>query len=482
MAHIIVVGLSHKTAPVELREKLAVPESRMGEALSRLCSYPGIREGLLLSTCNRVEVYAVVDEVESGYMSVQEFLADTHFSLSSEELTPHLYWYPGDRAIRHLFRVSASLDSMIVGEPQILGQLKDAFEMALTYKTSNVILNKIVRKAISVAKRVRTETKISETAVSVSYAAVELARKIFSNLGERTVFLVGAGEMGKLAARHLVNQGVRRIMISTRTPHSTVDLAKRFNGVPIPFEDFRREMAEADIVLCSTGASHYLIHAEDVQRAVRQRMNRPIFLIDISVPRNIDPSVKDIDNAFLFDIDDLELRVESNREERLREAAKAERMIEEEVGVVLQWLKSLEVTPTIVSLRRRAEDIKRGEIEKTLGRLGNLSVQERRLVEGLASAIVNKLLHGPLVTLKTEAYSSSAAMFIEAARRFFNLDEVAGPGQAESVAESVKEADRETDPGQPDAPVPAVDCSRDHARQERESSESDPSPHRSQPD
>lgn len=429
MDHILVVGLSHKTAPVELRERLAVPESRMGEALGRLCSYPGIREGLLLSTCNRVEVYAVVDDVEAGYTSVQEFLADIHLSLSSEELAPHLYCYTGDRAICHLFRVAASLDSMIVGEPQILGQLKDAFEMALAHKTSDVILNKVVRKAISVAKRVRTETKISETAVSVSYAAVELARKIFSNLREKTVFLVGAGEMAKLAARHLMNQGVRRIMISTRNPHSALDLAKRFNGVPIPFEDFRGEMAEADIVLCSTGASHYLILAEDVQRAVRQRMNRPIFLIDISVPRNIDPSVKDIDNAFLFDIDDLEHRVENNREERLREAAKAERMIEEEVRVVLQWLKSLEVTPTIVALCQRAEDIKRGELEKALGRLGNLSPQERSLVEGMASAIVNKLLHGPLVTLKTEAHASSAARFIEAARRFFNLDEAGGPGR-----------------------------------------------------
>lgn len=453
MDTIIVVGLSHKTAPVELRERLAVPESRLGEALCRLCSYPAIREGLLLSTCNRVEVYAVVEEVEAGYASVQEFLADSHMSLSSEELTPHLYWYTGDRAISHLFRVAASLDSMIVGEPQILGQLKDAFEVALAHKTSDVILNKIVKKGISVAKRVRTETRISDTAVSVSYAAVELAKKIFSNLSEKTVLLVGAGEMAKLAARHLMNQGVHRVMISTRNPHNAVDLANRFNGVSIPFEDFRREMGEADIVLCSTGASHYLIHAEDVQRAIRQRMNRPIFLIDISVPRNIDPSVKDIDNAFLFDIDDLELHIENNREERRREAAKAERMIEDEVVVALQWLKSLEVTPTIVALRQRAEDIKRGELEKTLGRLANLSPQERSLVEGLASAIVNKLLHGPLVALKQEAHASSSAMFIEAARRFFNLDDAAGS----EAAEDARESGRRAEAARPDVPVPAVD-------------------------
>jgi glutamyl-tRNA reductase len=421
--NIIVVGLSHKTAPVEIRERLAVPESRLGEALSRLCSYPGIREGIVLSTCNRVEVYAVVEQLESGYARVQEFLADAHLSLSSEQLTPHLYWHADDRAICHLFRVAASLDSMVVGESQILGQLKDAFEVALAHKSSGVILNKVVKKAISVAKRVRTETKIAETAVSVSYAAVELAKKIFSNLREKTVLLVGAGEMAKLAATHLIANGVQRVMITTRDPHNALDLAKRFHGVSIPFDEFRREMAAADIVLCSTGASHYLIRTEDVQRAVRQRMNRPIFLIDISVPRNIEPSVKDVDNAFLFDIDDLEMRIEQNREERQGEAVRAERMVEDEVGVIGQWLKSLEVIPTIVALRNRAEEIKRSELDKALGRLGSLSLQERGLVEGLASAIVNKLLHGPLVTLKEEAHSPGGTMFIEAARRFFNLDD-----------------------------------------------------------
>ncbi len=431
--NIIAVGISHKTAPVEVREMLAVPESRLGEALHRLCSYPGIKEGVLLSTCNRVEVYAVVQDVEAGFARVQEFLADTHLSLSSEQLTPHLYWHMDDRAIGHLFRVAASLDSMIVGEPQILGQLKDAFEAALTHKASGVILNKMVKKAISVAKRVRTETKIAETAVSVSYAAVELARKIFSNLGEKTVLLVGAGEMAKLAAKHLINNGVRRVMITTRNPQGALELAKRFNGVSIPFDEFRREMAEADIVLCSTGASQYLIKAEDVQQAVRRRMNRPIFLIDISVPRNIEPSVKDIDNAFLFDIDDLETRVDQKLEERRREASKAEQMIEEEVQVILHWLKSLDVTPTIVALRKRAEEIKQAEIEKVMGRLGHLSQQERGAIEGLASAIVNKLLHGSLVTLKTEANSASSTMFVEAAKRFYNLDSVPASEKVEEA-------------------------------------------------
>lgn len=435
--HLIVVGLSHKTAPVEIREKLAVPESRLGEALSRLCTYPGIREGVLLSTCNRVEVYSVVDDVEAGCGRIQQFLADTHLSLSSEQLTPHLYWHTGDRAIAHLFRVAASLDSMIIGESQILGQLKDAYEVALGHKTTGVIMNKVVKKAISVAKRVRTETKIAETAVSVSYAAVELAKKIFSNLDEKTVLLVGAGEMAKLAARHLIAQGVRHVRITTRTPQHAVDLAAKFGGTPVPFEQFKEEMASADIVLVSTGAAHYIVGAGDVERAVEKRGNQPMFLIDISVPRNIDPAVRHVDNAFLFDIDDLTHRVEQNRAERLQEAEKAERMVVEEVGAIIEWMKSLEVTPTIVALRNRVDDIKRAEVEKVLGRLGHLSQQDKELVENLASSIVNKLIHRTMVTLKSEVNSSNGPAFVEAARRFFHLDQSSSHG-----AVSGRESDR----------------------------------------
>jgi glutamyl-tRNA reductase len=419
--HIVVVGLSHKTAPVEIREKLAIPESRMGEALGRLCSYQGVREGVLLSTCNRVEVYAVVDEIESGYGRIQDFLADAHLSLSSEQLTPHLYWHEGDRALGHLFRVASSLDSMIIGESQILGQIKEAFEVALTHKSTGIILNKVMKKAISVAKRVRTETKISEMAVSVSYAAVELAKKIFSDLTEKTVLLVGAGEMAKLAARHFIASGVRHVRVTTRSPQHAVELANRFGGTAVPFEEFREDMATADIVLVSTGAAHYLVSEDDVQHSVKQRMNRPMFLIDISVPRNIDPAVRHVDNAFLFDIDDLKTRVDQNRGERLNEAEKAERMVVDEVGVVRQWLQSLEVTPTIVALRARIDEIKRAEIDKTLGRLANLSSTERELVEAMASSIVNKLIHNTMVTLKAEVNSSEGAAFVEAARRFFGL-------------------------------------------------------------
>ncbi len=427
--HLIVVGLSHKTAPVEIRERLAVPESRLGEALTRLCSYSGVKEGILLSTCNRVEVYSVVDDVENGYGRIQEFLADTHLSLSSEQLTPHLYWHTGDRAIGHLFRVAASLDSMIIGESQILGQLKGAFEVALAHRTTGVIMNKVVKKAISVAKRVRTETKIAEMAVSVSYAAVELAKKIFSDLHEKTVLLIGAGEMAKLAARHLIAHGVRHVRITTRTPQHAVDLAAKFDGTAVPFDQFKDDMASADIVLVSTGAAHYLVGAEDVRRAVEERMNRPMFLIDISVPRNIDPAVRHVDNAFLFDIDDLTQRVEQNRAGRVQEAEKAERMVLEEVTTMLDWMKSLEVTPTIVALRSHVDDLKRTEVDKVLARLPHLSSQDRDAVEGLASSIVNKLIHRTMVTLKAEVNSSNGPAFVEAARRFFSLDQPAASVQ-----------------------------------------------------
>ncbi len=421
--NIILLGLNHRTAPVELRELLAIPESRIGEALDRLMSYPGIKEAMYLGTCNRVEVYAVVEQGEWGFRRLEDFLVSTHFSLSSDDLLPHLYRYSDEEAMAHLFRVSASLDSMVVGEPQILGQVKEAYEQALTHRSSGVILNKVVKKAISVGKGVRTYTRIGEYAVSVSYAAVELAKKVFSNLQDQVVLLVGAGDMGKLAARHLVDQGVKEVLITTRNQHRAQALAERFHGQAIPYEQLRGVLPKADIVICATGAPHYVISKEDVEGAVYQRMNRPMFFIDITVPRNIDPGAKDVDNAFLFDIDDLKAHVGHNQEERLREAQKAESLVKEEVSTMVSWVRGLEAKPTIVALRKKAEDIKQVELDKAFSRLGELSHKDRTAIEGLASAIVNKLLHGPLVTLKAEAQSQNGFAFIEAARRFFELRE-----------------------------------------------------------
>lgn len=420
--NIIAVGLNHRTAPVELRERLAVTEARLPEALARLKRWPGIDEGVILSTCNRVELYAVVKDTELGLESLSEYMVTIAAGVSPEQVEPHLYRLDGAEAVRHLFRVAASLDSMVIGEPQILGQVKEAFEAALAEKSTGVVLNKVVKKAISVGKRVRTETGIAENAVSVSYAAVELAKKIFQSLAEKTVLLVGAGEMGKLAARHLINAGVRHVLITNRNYDRALDVAKRFNALPVPFNEFTHEMAGADIIVCATAADSFVIGPEDVQRAIHARRNRPMFLIDISDPRNIDPAVGSLDNAYLYNIDDLQGHVDMNVEQRLREALKAEDIVRAEVPSVVVWLKSLEVVPTIVALRRKADEIQRAEIERILAKLGSLSPRQRELVEELASAITNKLLHSPLIALKAEADSPNGSLFAETAQRLFDLE------------------------------------------------------------
>lgn len=419
---IIVVGLNHRTTPIEIREKFSISDAQIREALIRLKSYHGIDEGLILSTCNRVEVCAVVQQLQTGFQRIKEFFEDYHTGLSSEEWNASLYLYSADEAIRHVFRVASSLDSMVIGEPQILGQLKEAFNIAMHQKATGVILNKVFRKAISVAKRVRTETKIAENAVSVSFAAVELAKKVFGRLEGKEALLVGAGEMAELAVRHLLDNGVRKVMITTRNFDNAIELAKRFDGIPLRLEEFPRYLAEADILICSTGASHYVISEEHIAKAIQRRMNRPIFLIDISVPRNIDPHVNRIDNVFLYDIDDLQLIVDANLEGRQKEALKAEGIVSEELQGFNKWLKSLEVVPTITALREKAEEIRRVEMNKFISKLSRLSPEQREVVDGLIASIINKLLHSPLVALKDEARSKNGALYVEAARRLFNLD------------------------------------------------------------
>ncbi|MBI3597666.1 MAG: glutamyl-tRNA reductase [Nitrospirae bacterium] len=419
---IIVVGLNHRTTPIEIREKFSISDAQLREALIRLKSYHGIDEGLILSTCNRVEVCAVVQQLQTGFQRIKEFFEDYHTGLSPEEWNDSLYLYSADEAVRHVFRVASSLDSMVIGEPQILGQLKEAFDIAMHQKATGVILNKVFRKAISVAKRVRTETKIAENAVSISFAAVELAKKVFGRLEGKEALLVGAGEMAELAVRHLLDNGVRKVMITTRNFDNAIELAKRFDGIPLRLEEFPRYLAEADILICSTGASHYVISEEHIDKAIQRRKNRPIFLIDISVPRNIDPHVNQIDNVFLYDIDDLQLIVDANLEGRQKEALKAEGIVSEELQAFNKWLKSLEVVPTITALREKAEEIRRVEMNKFISKLSRLSPEQREVVDGLIASIINKLLHSPLVALKDEARSKNGALYVEAVRRLFNLD------------------------------------------------------------
>lgn len=422
--NIVIVGLNHRTASVDIRERLAVSEGGMGDALYRLTADPMIEEGLILSTCNRVEVCAVVKETHRGFDVIKNFLATSDDALTLETITPSLYIYSSSKAIEHLFRVASSLDSMIVGEPQILGQLKDAFDHAMIHKTTGIILNKAFKKAISVAKRVRTDTKIAESAVSISFAAVELAKKIFGKLEGKSVMLIGAGEMAELAARHFVGNGVESITIANRSYERGVELAKTFNGTPIKFDDFEAEMVKSDIVLCSAGAPYYLIKPEAVKKVIELRKNRPVFFIDISVPRNIDPEINAFDNVFLYDIDDLQHSVQSNLASRKKEALKAEEIIADEIASFARWFKSLDAVPMIVALKDRAEAIRQAELEKIQNKLGDLSDTQRDALEGLTASIVNKLLHSPLTVLKKEVHSTNGNMILETTRKLFDLEEM----------------------------------------------------------
>ncbi len=419
---IILVGLSHKTAPVEIREKISFQGDRLREGMLRLKSADEIMECIILSTCNRVEIYATAIRAEIGIARVKEFLHSNQSDMSIEWFEQHFYIHKNDKAVRHLFRVTSSLDSMVIGEPQILGQVKESFDMALLNKTTGVVLNKLFKKALSVAKRVRTETSIGEHAVSISYAAVELARKIFSDLRARTGLLLGAGEMGTLAARYLVNNGIKEIVVSTRNYERALQLAKSYNGRVVPFEEFLNELIKVDVMICSTGAPDYIVRFHDMKEIMHRRKNRPLFIIDISVPRNVDPEINRLGNVFLYDIDDLQSVVENNLRNRQEEARKGEAIIDEEVDVFIRWFKSLDIVPVIVALREKMEDIRKRELEKTLGKLKGLSPEERQVIDALTTSIVKKILHSPLVTLKNSAQSSNGLLYVEAAKKLFDLD------------------------------------------------------------
>ncbi|MBE0596165.1 MAG: glutamyl-tRNA reductase [Desulfuromonadales bacterium] len=428
---IIVVGLSHKTTPVEIRERVAFSPTAMERPLRELLALPAIIEAMIVSTCNRVELYATTRQPEEGMLQLRRFLAQYH-QLAPAELEPHLYDLKGEEAIRHVFRVAASLDSMVVGEPQILGQIKTAYSYATEYKTVGLILNRFLHKAFSVAKRVRTETEIASNAVSVSFAAVELARKIFGSLEGKTVMLIGAGEMCELAARHFLNNGVSSIMVTNRTFERAVKLAEEFSGRAVQFEDFPLHLHQVDIVLTSTGAPTFILGPKKMEEVLRQRKNKPMFLIDIAVPRDIDPKVNDLSNIYLYDVDDLQEVVHSNLKERQKEAKKAEAIVDQEIGQFHRWLENLEVVPTIVALRSRLEEIRRGELEKTFASWRDLEEKERRAVEAMSAAIINKVLHHPITVLKRGQNGTESDGYVDAVRTLFDL-QMPGADQADHL-------------------------------------------------
>ena len=416
---ILLLGVNHKKTPLEVREKLAL-SSGYEEPLQALGKIKGLREYYLLSTCNRVEILVSADEGVEVEENLARFLFGEAFS--PEQYREYMYFYQNEEAVHHLFMVAASLDSMIVGEAQILGQLKEAYRWSARKKCTGPVLNRLLHKAFSVAKRVRTETRIGSSAVSISYAAIELARKIFGSLENKKVLLIGAGEMAELAAEHLVGNGAKDVVVANRTLERALDLAKRFNGHAVGLDELFDQLERVDIIVSSTGAPGIILTRDEVKPIMRNRRNKPLFFIDIAVPRDLDPALNDLENVYLYDIDDLNNVVELNKAERDKEAVKATRIVDEEALKFKEWLSGLAITPTIAALREKGNEISKAELERTLPRLKNLSPKERKSVEKMASAIVSRLLHDPMVYLKSESCKDQSEMKVDFFRSIFDLE------------------------------------------------------------
>jgi glutamyl-tRNA reductase len=420
---IVLVGVNHKSAPIELRERLAFTDDACAAGLRKLVDGDVIREGLIVSTCNRVEVLA---ETANGQINdtterVIQFLNRADY-LPRTFFDEHLYKHADDGAVRHLFRVTSSLDSMVVGEPQVLGQVRRAYSIALDAGTAGRVLNRLVHHAFHVAKRVRTETGIGANAVSISYMAVELGKKIFGSLEGQTALLIGAGEMAELSARHLVNAGVTRVLLANRTAEPARQLAAELGGEAVNFDRLADYLAEADVVICSTAADEYVITERMAREALTKRRNRPAFFIDISVPRNIDPAIADIPNVFVFDIDDLESVISSNIREREREAERAELIVESEIMQFQQALRALDAGPTISVLRQTLHDVAKRELTRHRNRLGALTAEQERAIEALLLSTVNKVSH-PVLSHMRRSHDAGDAETIQTWRDIFGLED-----------------------------------------------------------
>ena len=417
---LLLTGVSHNTAPVEVRESLAFRAEDLSRALQDLRSRAGVNEALILSTCNRVEITVTTEDSIDPQTTVDLFLTD-HKPVPADGIGPHVYRYEGREAIHHLFRVAASLDSMVVGEPQILGQLKVAYTAAKDAGAVCGWLDGLLTRAFGVAKRVRSETGIGQMAVSVSYAAVELARKIFGSLAGRTVMIVGAGKMSELAARHLRRSGASHVFVTNRTHDRAMEMARLFQGTPVEYDRFHATLPEVDILIASSAAPHYILNKEEMQRVIAARRNRPAYLIDLAVPRNIDPSVNDVANVFLYDIDDLQEVVNANLRERMKEAERAETLVSEEVERMMARLKVVEITPTIVGLQEQLEQIRSAEIEKARRRYGPFTPQQEEALEAATRAIINKVAHGPISELRVQAGKPDGAHAVALIKKVFHL-------------------------------------------------------------
>jgi glutamyl-tRNA reductase len=416
-----VIGVNHKTAPVEVRERFAIPEERLPEAMKMLASYPGIEEGMIVSTCNRVELVA---RSVNGTADMRGFVRQL-YDIDPQQYEPYLYEYRDTEAVRHIFRVASSLDSMVVGEPQILGQVKEAYATARAVGAVNSQLDALLTRAFAVAKRVRTDTSIASSSVSIASVAVDLAKKIFGSLQGKTVYLVGAGKMCELAARHFIAHGAAKIYVANRTFERAVALAKKFNGEAVPIEHLYDTADRADIILSSTGAPVAIFRKEHGEKFLSRRKNRPMFFLDIAVPRDVDAKMNDLDGIFVYNIDDLQQVVASHLSDRTQEAQRAEDIVNSEVEKFEERLRTLDVVPTIVSLQEHLETVRQAEIDRVRGRLGELSPEQELAVEALTRGIINKIMHTPITTLKTAAREPESTTVIELVRRIFNLREKA---------------------------------------------------------
>jgi glutamyl-tRNA reductase len=414
---LLLTGLSHKTAPVQVRERLAIPEAEIPRALQEL-QRQGAAEAVILSTCNRVEFAVSTPDHVNPDAIVARFLEEWH--IPSHALDARLYRLESREAIQHIFRVAASLDSMVVGEPQILGQMKAAYAAARTEGTVGGLLESVMTRAFGVAKRVRSETGIGQMAVSVSYAAVELAKRIFGSLNGQSVMIVGSGKMGELAAKHLRRSGAKKIFVTNRTRSRAEEMAALFDGRVVDYADFPAMLHQVDIVIASSGATNYILTRDDMQRVIAERRNKPMFLIDIAVPRNIDPGVNEIDGVFLYDVDDLAGVVNANIREREKQADLAEAIVVEEVDRMMARLRIEEVTPAIVSVQEALEEIRSGEVAKLLRR-GNFTPEQQQQIEAMTRSIVNKVAHGPISELRRHANEPEGESAIEVIRKVFHL-------------------------------------------------------------
>ncbi|MBW2610355.1 MAG: glutamyl-tRNA reductase [Deltaproteobacteria bacterium] len=422
MIKIVSIGMNHESASLELRECMAKDPGNTDRALSSMRESEFIREGLFLSTCNRVEALFITEDPENAKRSVISMMSRLG-EIPEDSFTSSLYDFKDMDAVRHIFRVASSLDSMVVGEPQILGQIKDAYhQAAVEQKTSGVILNRLMHKAFHVAKRVKTETSVSEAAVSISYAAVELAKKIFYDLSGRKILLIGAGEMAELAARHLMTNGVDTLVVTNRNFERAVQVAGTFKGKPVFFEEIVSYLVDVDIVITSTASSEYVITQDQAKNSMKKRRGRPLFFIDIAVPRDVEPSVNDLGNAYLYDIDDLKGVIETNTEQRKQEAVKAERIVTEEVIKFEKWMKTLEVVPTIISLKEKVETIRKAEIARSISGLNGLTPSQIKNIEKLTASLTDKIINDPILALKRIAQRSSRDTYLGMTRKLFNLD------------------------------------------------------------